>query len=215
MADRQLPSRSRSLALEVDAVRLGSETDTAGIEVDEEPNSVTDRRLESHDESRDDVISASQFRQFMSAVMKEFEDLKDKNTKLSEKIEVTNKNLLDSLTKQFREESKSLKKEIANELKSEILNPTEVMNQCRKDIDLDVTSLRDNVNTVHEKVDNKMNENMSVFQRQIEKVSEKVNQEIEALKARLDAKQASEDLSGACSSERNTVVREILNEGIV
>ena len=70
------------------------------------------------------------------------------------------------------------------------MNPTEVMNQCRKDIDLDVTSLRDNVNTVHEKVDNKMNENMSVFQRQIEKVSEKVNQEIQALKARLDAKQA-------------------------
>jgi hypothetical protein len=62
------------------------------------------------------------------------------------------------------------------------------------------------VNTVHEKQDDKMNENMSVFQRQIEKVSQKVNQEIEVLKARLDAKQAREDLSGAGISERNTVV---------
>jgi hypothetical protein len=86
MADRQLRSRSRSLAREVDGVRLESERDKDGIEVDEEPNIVTDRRLESHDESRNDVISASQFRQFMNAVMKEFEDLKDRNTKLSEKV---------------------------------------------------------------------------------------------------------------------------------
>ena len=162
-----------------------------GIEVDEEPNSVTDRRLESHDESRNEVISASQFRHFMSAVMKEFEDLKHKNTKLSEKIEVTNKNLLDSLTQQFREESESLKKEIANELKPEILNPKEVMNQRRKDIDIEVTSLRENVNTVRENLDYKMSENMSVDQRQIEKVSQKVNQEIEVPKARLDAKHSS------------------------
>jgi hypothetical protein len=47
---------------------------------------------------------------------------------------------------------------------------------------------------------------MSVVQRQIENVSQKVNQEIEVLKAKLDAKQASEYLSGASSSERNTVV---------
>jgi hypothetical protein len=86
MADRQLRSRSRSLAREVDGVRLGSERDRDGIKVDEEPNSVTDRRLESNDEARNDVISVSQFRQFMSAVMKKFEDLKDRNTKLSENI---------------------------------------------------------------------------------------------------------------------------------
>jgi hypothetical protein len=80
--------------------------------------------LESHDESRNDVvISASQFHEFMNAVMKEFVDLKDKmrseNTKLSEniklvademssKMEVANKNLSESLTRQFREESESL-----------------------------------------------------------------------------------------------------------
>jgi glucan phosphorylase len=88
---------------------------------------------------------------------------------MSSKIEVANKNLLESLTKQFREESKSLKKETANEPKSEILNPTETMDQLRKDTDLEVTNLRDNVNTVHEKLDDKMNENMSVVQKQIEK----------------------------------------------
>jgi hypothetical protein len=80
------------------------------------------------------------------------------------------------------------------------------MNQRRKDTDLEVTSLRENVNTVHEKLDDKMKENRSVVQRQIQNVSQKVNQETEVLKARLDAKQASEDLSGASSSERNTVI---------
>jgi RNase H-fold protein (predicted Holliday junction resolvase) len=160
--------------------------------------------LESHGESsNDDVISASQFRQFMSAVMKEFEDLKDK---LSEKIEVRNKNLSDSLTKQFKEERESLKKEIANKLKSDIFDLTEVMDQLRKETELRVTSLRDNVNTVHEKLDDKMNENMSVVQRQIEKVSQKVNQEIEVLKERLATERASEDLLGSGSSEQNTVV---------
>jgi uncharacterized protein (UPF0210 family) len=120
---------------------------------------------------------------------------------MSSKIEVANKNLSDSLTRQFREESESLKKEIANKLKSDIFNLTEAMDQLRKHTDLEVTSLRDSVNTVHEKLDDNMNENMSVVQRQIDKVSQKVNQEIEVLKARLDAKQASEDLSGASSSE--------------
>jgi hypothetical protein len=71
------------------------------------------------------------------------------------------------------------------------------MNQRRKDTDLEVTSLRDNVNTVHEKLYDKMNENRSVVQRQIEKFSQKLNQETEVLKARLDAKQASEELSSA------------------
>jgi hypothetical protein len=76
MADRQLRIRSRSLAREFDGVRLGSERDRDGIKVDEEPNIVTDRMV-SHDESHINVvISASQFREFMSAVMKEFEDLK-------------------------------------------------------------------------------------------------------------------------------------------
>jgi hypothetical protein len=53
--------------------------------------------------------------------------MRSKNTKLSEninaeademtiKIEVTNKNLSDSLMKQFREESESLKKELSNKL---------------------------------------------------------------------------------------------------
>jgi hypothetical protein len=93
MADRQLRSRSHSLAREVYGVRLESERDRDGIEVDEEPNIVTDRRLETHDDSRNDVISASQFRQFMSAVMKEFEDLKNMDTKLSENMTSVAENL--------------------------------------------------------------------------------------------------------------------------
>jgi hypothetical protein len=63
------------------------------------------------------------------------------------------------------EESESLKKEIANKLKSHIFNLTEAMDQLRKDTDLEVTSLRENVNRVQKKLDDKMNENMSVVQR--------------------------------------------------
>jgi phosphoglycerate-specific signal transduction histidine kinase len=161
-----------------DGVRLESERDRDVIEVDGEPNIVTDRRLESHDESSNNVvISTSQFHEFMNAVLKEFEDLKDKmrseNTKLSEnissEIEVPNKNLSESLTRQFREESESIKTEIANKLKSDISNLTEAMDQLHKDTDLEVTKLRDSMKAVHEKLGDKMNENMSVVQRQIEK----------------------------------------------
>jgi hypothetical protein len=63
--------------------------------------------------------------------------------------------------KQFREESESLKKEVSNKLNSEILNLTEAMKQLHKDIDLEVTSLQENVNTVCEKLDDKMNENIT------------------------------------------------------
>jgi hypothetical protein len=71
MTDRQLWSRSRSLSREVDGVRLGSERDTADIVVDKEPNTLTDRRMVSHDLSSNNVvISASQFHEFMDAVMK-------------------------------------------------------------------------------------------------------------------------------------------------
>ena len=67
--------------------------------------------------------------------MREFDDLKagmrSENTKLSEsikvvsdevsiKIEVANKNLSESLTKQFREENESIKKEFSLKLKAEI-----------------------------------------------------------------------------------------------
>jgi hypothetical protein len=207
MADRQLLSRSRSLAREVDSLRQETERDRASVEVDEELNNVTDRRLERHDELRNDVISASQFGQFMSEVMKQFEELKDRNSKLAEsiksvkdemsiKIEVVNKDLSESLTRQFREDSESIKKEITNKLKTD-------MHQLCKYTDLEVNNLRENVSTAHEKLNDKMDENMSVVQRQIETVSQKANQEIEVLRTRLDAKQASEDLSGASSSKRN------------
>jgi len=83
--------------------------------------------------------------------------------------------LSDSLTKQFRKENESLKKEFSSRLKSEVLNLTEAMNQLRKDTDLEVTSLSHNVETVHEKLNDKMNEHMSVAQRQVERVSQEMN----------------------------------------
>jgi len=71
-------------------------------------------------------MSASQFHEFLNTVMKEFDDLKvrmrSENGKLSESIkavtdeisiniEIASKNLSDRVTKQFREENASLKKE--------------------------------------------------------------------------------------------------------
>jgi len=94
---------------------------------------------------------------------------------MSIKIEITKNNLSESLTKQFREENGNLKKECSSKLKSEILKLTKAMNQLRKDTDLEVTSLGHSVESVREKVEDRMNEHMSVAQRQIENVAQEMN----------------------------------------
>jgi Sec-independent protein translocase protein TatA len=113
MAEKQLRSRSHSVAREVDRASLEPERDAARIEVDEEPNRVTDRQWEGLAESGNNVMSASQFREFMSAMTKGFgelrESIKSVAHEMSSKIEVTNKDLSDSLTKQFRRKVKILK----------------------------------------------------------------------------------------------------------
>jgi hypothetical protein len=92
-----------------------------------EVNSVNDGQVNGNSDSSNIVImSASQFHAFMSTVMKDFDDIKarmkSENVKLAEsikalsdemsiKIEIVNKNLSESLTKQFEEEHASLKKE--------------------------------------------------------------------------------------------------------
>ena len=123
---------------------------------------------------------------------------------MTSKIEVTNKNLV-SLAKQFKEKIESPRKEVSNKLMSEVSSLIEDINQLREDTGLEVTNIRENVNTVPENLDDKINENMSEVQRPIQNVSQKLDKEIEALKVRLDAKQACEDLSVAGSSELNTV----------
>jgi hypothetical protein len=112
--DRQLRSRSYSGVRDVEGVSLESETDGANIDVEEPSDNVT--------------IPGNQFHELMRAVMREFVELKGRmksgNSKISDKInsvatemtskiEVTNKNL-DSLAKQFKEESESLRKEVSN-----------------------------------------------------------------------------------------------------
>jgi hypothetical protein len=138
MMERKLRSRSFSLVrdvetcqetffLEAKANNASQETEIDGaiVELNEEVNSVTDRQVKGHSDSSNTVaMSANQFHEFMSTVMKEFDDLKmrmrSENTKLagsikavademSTKIEIANKNLSDSLTKQFIEENDSIK----------------------------------------------------------------------------------------------------------
>ena len=152
MMERKLRSRTFSLVRDVDEAcqetfsmeaevndaSHETELDGAIVELNEEVNSVTDRQMKGHSDSSNNVaMSANQFHKFMSTVMKEFDDLKSRmsseNTKLAESIkavademstktEVANQNLSESLTKQLREENKSLKKEFSSKLKSEILN---------------------------------------------------------------------------------------------
>jgi len=55
------------------------------------------------------------------------------------------------------------------------LNLTEAMNRLRKDTDLEVISLSHSVDTVREKLHDRLNEHMSVAQRQIERVSQEMN----------------------------------------
>ena len=179
--------------MEAEANNASQETEIDGtiVELNEEVNSVTDREVKSHSDSSNYVImSASQFHKFMSTVMKEFDDLKvrmrSENTKLSEsikavademsfKIEIANKNLSESVIKQFRGEIESLKKELSSKHKSEILDLTEAMNQLHNNTDLEVTSPSRSVENVREKLDDRMNECMSVAQRQIERVSREMN----------------------------------------
>jgi predicted nucleic acid-binding Zn-ribbon protein len=59
------------------------------------------------------------------------------------------------------------------------------MNQLRKDTDLEVISLSHSVESVREKLDDKINEHMSVAQRQIERVSQKMNTRTHELAADL------------------------------
>ena len=148
MTERKLRSRSFSLVrdvetcqetffMEAEANNASQETEINGtiVELNEEVNSVTDRQVKGHSDSSNNVVMSAN--QFMSTLMKEFDGLKARmrpeNTKLAEslkavvdemsaKIEIANKTLSDNLTKQFREENESLKKEFCSKLKSEILN---------------------------------------------------------------------------------------------
>jgi hypothetical protein len=71
--------------------------------------------------------------------------------------------------------NENLKKEISSKLKSEVLNLTEPMNQLRKDTDLEVIGLSRSVETVREKLNDKVDEHVGVARRQIERVSQEMN----------------------------------------
>jgi hypothetical protein len=60
------------------------------------------------------------------------ESIKTVTDEMSFEIQIANKSLSGSLTKQFREEKASLKEELSSKLRSEILNLNEAMNQLRK-----------------------------------------------------------------------------------
>ena len=84
-------AESCCMKAEANNARLETELDRTTVEVNEEVNSFTDRQMRGHSDSSNNVVmSASQFHEFMSTVMKEFDDLKARmrpeNTKLSEGI---------------------------------------------------------------------------------------------------------------------------------
>jgi hypothetical protein len=168
MKERQLRNRRISVVGDVDEIIpqtclveteaniASQETEIDGTidEVNEERNNDIDGCVKDpHNSSDNVVISARQFQDFMNQVMNGFDNLNSRieseNTKLtdsikavseemSNKIEIANRNLSDMLTKQFREENAKLKEELSCKLKSEVLNLTEVINQLRRDTDLEV-----------------------------------------------------------------------------
>jgi hypothetical protein len=62
--------------MEAEANNASQETELDGtiVEPNEEVNSVTDRQVKGHSDSGNNVMSASQFHELMSTVMKEFDD---------------------------------------------------------------------------------------------------------------------------------------------
>jgi len=77
--------------MEAEANNASQETELNGaiVELNEEINSVTDMQVKGHSNSSNNVVmSANQFHEFMSTVMKEFDGLKarmrSENTKLVE-----------------------------------------------------------------------------------------------------------------------------------
>ena len=104
MTERKLRSRNFSLVrdgdeacqetifVEAEVNDASHETEPNGpiVELSEGVNSVTDRQMKGHSDSSNNAMSANQFHEFMSTVMKEFDDLKSRmsseNTKLAESI---------------------------------------------------------------------------------------------------------------------------------
>jgi uncharacterized NAD(P)/FAD-binding protein YdhS len=143
-----------------------------------EVNSVEDRQGNSHSDSSNNGLSASQLQEFMSNVMKELGDLKASikavSDEMTTKIEIANKNLADSLTKQFREEHECLKKEHSNKLRSEISNLTETMNKLSKDTEREVLGISRSVDIVQEQLNDKIEKEMGVTKEQIKRVSQEI-----------------------------------------
>jgi hypothetical protein len=83
--------------------------------------------------------------------------------------------LAESLTKQFREEQESLKREISSKLRSEISILTETMDKRSKDVDIAILDISHRVDTVHEQVNEKMEKEIGITQRRIERVSQEMN----------------------------------------
>src|SRR5215475_1395762 len=159
MTERTLRSKSVSIVRGVDelvqeipvigtdARETGKENelDRTRVEANVDINIETVRQEMAHTNSSDTaVMLARQFQEFMITVRKEFGDLKAEmkaeNAKLAEsiktasdemaiKMEIANKSLSDSLTKQFRDENEILRMEFSSELNAEVLTLMEKMNQ--------------------------------------------------------------------------------------
>jgi gas vesicle protein len=179
---------------EAEPLDPGAEAELANVEL----NSENDRAVNVYCDSNDSGgLSANQFQDFMSTVMKEFRDLKEsmraENTKLAEEfsdlkesmrsentklaeniktlgsemtieIEVASNSLSDRLTKQFRDKSASLKKEIADKLSSEVSNLTEAINQLRKDTDSEVLCLNHSIDIMREQLNDSMIQKVEITQ---------------------------------------------------
>jgi hypothetical protein len=101
------------------------------------------------------------------------------------KMEVANKSLSDSLTKQFSDENEILRKEHSSELKAEILTVTDTLNQLRNDTNLEISSLSHSMEAVIKQLNEEVNEHKEIIQRQIDKISQELNKRTRELSSEL------------------------------
>jgi hypothetical protein len=106
--------------------------------------------------------------------MKNFQEetstlMKTETSKLAEHVENTNKKLSEDLIRQIREENAKLREEFARKLEAEVRKFENDMDKLRKDRDIEIVSLNQNVEIVREGLSEKLTGHITETDQRIDK----------------------------------------------
>jgi uncharacterized protein (UPF0210 family) len=93
-------------------------------------------------------------------------------SRLFEQIESNNKRLSETLTKQFREENKKLRAELSNKLEREVTKFQEAMDTLRSDTGIEILSVRNSMEGVCEKLDDRLTGNIEETDKRLDRFTE-------------------------------------------